>query len=53
MYAVSYISKKGEVLKVQAGGNNPSQARSIVKEIYKDCAKVLFVTNIYSGEVVG
>lgn len=53
MYAVTYMSLRGKTKQVQAGGDTPEQAKAIVLYIYNDCAIVLFVTNIYSGKVVG
>ncbi|MGV6830335.1 MAG: hypothetical protein ACWA5P_02075 [bacterium] len=53
MYQVTYMSLKGEIKQVQCGGDTPSKARILAETIYNDCAKTLFVTNIYSGEVEG
>ncbi|MCG7502409.1 hypothetical protein MHM83_11045 [Tenacibaculum sp. Mcav3-52] len=53
MYQVTYLSLEGEVKQVEPGGESASSSKAIVLEIYKDCASVLFVKNIYSGEIVG
>ena len=53
MYEVTYISLRGKVQKAIPGGDTPEQAKAITMQIYKYCASVLFVRNIYSGEVEG